>query len=73
MYIYGRVMTLTTIGYGDITPYTNTERIISLLYIFVGVAFVSYCIGSLSSIMLSRDSRTRKLKVIHIYIYPRRK
>ena len=56
-------MTLTTIGYGDIIPYTKTERFLSLIYIIVGVAFVSYSISSLSSIMFSSDSKTRKLKV----------
>ena len=59
-----RVVTLTTIGFGDIIPYTRTERIISMFYIIVGVAFVSYCISSLSSIMFSQDSKTRKFKVI---------
>ena len=56
-------MTLATIGYGDIIPFTKTERFLSLIYIFVGVAFVSYSISSLSSIMLSSDSKKQKLKV----------
>ena len=66
-------MTLSTIGYGDIIPFTKTERFISLFYIIVGVGFVSYSIGSLSSIMLSSDSKKQKYKVsiccIYIYIY----
>ena len=61
-------MTLTTIGYADILPYTNTERLLALLYIIVGVGFVSYTIGSLSTIMLTSDSNTEKLKVMYIYI-----
>ena len=44
----------------------------------IGVGFVSYAIGSLSSIMLSSDSKTQNLKVyiyicIYIYIYLSRK
>ena len=71
-------MTLTTIGYGDIIPYTNAERILALLYIIVGVGFVSYTIGALSTIMLSSDTKTQKLKVrneskdsvvIFLYLY----
>ena len=62
-----RAMTLTTIGYGDIIPYTRTERVLSLIYIFVGVGFVSYCIGSLSSIMMSSDTNRQKFKVEILY------
>ena len=56
-------MTLSTIGYGDIIPFTKSERFLSLFYIIVGVGFVSYSIGSLSSIMLSSDSKKLKYKV----------
>ena len=57
-------MTLSTIGYGDILPLTQWERLLAVIFTFVGVAFVSYSIGSLSSLMLTRDSKTQILKVI---------
>ena len=71
-----RVMTLSTIGYGDIMPYTLSERVLAMIFTLVGIAFVTYYIGSLSSLMLSSDSKTQKLKVfmsilsnIYINIY----
>ena len=66
-------MTLTTVGYGDMMPYTKAERFLSLIYLFVGIAFVSYSIGSLTSVMQSSDTKTELLRVyrdnIYIYIY----
>ena len=38
---YMAVMTLTTIGYGDVTPKTDGERIYVILVMFLGGAVVS--------------------------------
>ena len=44
-------MTISTVGYGDITGSTIYEQIICIIYMFFGVAFYSYFIGMLTSIM----------------------
>lgn len=38
---YFCVVTLTTIGYGDITPVTNTEKIFTSFYILAGVGIIA--------------------------------
>ena len=63
-----RVVTLTTIGYGDLFPYTMTERLVAMFYIIAGVTFVSYSIGTLSSILLTSDTKAQNLKVNNILI-----
>lgn len=47
-YIYSlfwAVQTITTVGYGDLTPYTDKERIIAILLMFFGTGFYSIFIG----------------------------
>ena len=73
IYIYRVITTLTTVGYGDIVPYTILEKIFSLVVMILGVGFYSYTIGNLSSILANIDRRDQKLNVhiylLYIYIY----
>lgn len=59
--IYWAMTTLGTIGYGDIVPGTNLERVISILWMILGVGFYSFTVGSLSSLLSSIDSRDAAL------------
>lgn len=38
---YFSVVTLSTVGYGDITPHTNFGKIFTTFYIFVGVGIIT--------------------------------
>jgi len=55
--IYWSLTVLTTMGFGDITPGTDLERILTMLWMIVGVGFYSFTIGSLSSILSSVDTK----------------
>jgi hypothetical protein len=39
--LYFCVVTLTTIGYGDITPVTNFEKLFTVFYILAGVGIIA--------------------------------
>lgn len=39
--LYFTVITLTTVGYGDIHPLTNIGKIFTMLYVLVGIAIFS--------------------------------
>ncbi|KZX11088.1 pH-gated potassium channel KcsA [Methanobrevibacter oralis] len=47
--LYFVVVTITTVGYGDITPITVTEKIISLILIIMGIFIFSTITGAISS------------------------
>jgi voltage-gated potassium channel len=47
---YWTVTTLTTVGYGDITPQTNAGRIYTMFVMFVGVGVYGFVIGNISRI-----------------------
>ncbi|MEU9504127.1 potassium channel family protein [Streptomyces sp. NPDC048196] len=49
--------TLTTTGYGDITPVTARGRVTGAVLMFVGVALVGAVVGSFSSWLLRRFRR----------------
>lgn len=54
---YWITQTVVTVGYGDITAVNTIERSLACVYMFVGVFFYSFTIGSLSSLLSSMDSK----------------
>jgi voltage-gated potassium channel len=40
--IYWAVITITTVGYGDITPQTTEGRIVAMVLVFAGIAVISF-------------------------------
>ena len=53
--IYYSVVTITTIGYGDITPKTKIEKCLAMIWMVVAVYFLSFVISSLSSSLAQND------------------
>ena len=58
---YYILTTITTVGYGDITPATITERVMCIFLFIFGVLFFSFSIGSLTSVLSSLNVREAKL------------
>lgn len=50
---YFSVVTLATVGYGDLTPHTNFGKLFTTFYIFIGVGiittFITYTVRRRSS------------------------
>lgn len=53
--VYYSVVTITTIGYGDITPKTKMEKCLAMIWMIVAVYFLSFVISSLSSTLAQND------------------
>ncbi len=53
--LYWTGTTITTVGYGDITPTTDAEKVYSLMTMLVGLAFFGYVVGLVASIWSRRD------------------
>ena len=47
--------TVTTVGYGDISPQNKIEMVFNILMLFVGVMCFSFASGSLSSMITNFD------------------
>ena len=59
---YFMVITATTIGYGDFTPQTDIGKITSIVYFFIGIAFMFYMIDSIILSLISRKIKDDKTK-----------
>lgn len=53
--LYWAVVTVTTVGYGDIAPVTSEGRIVSGLLIIVGIGLVGFVSSRLTAIWLEQD------------------
>lgn len=48
---YWAISTICTVGFGEVFPNNPLEKIFNLIWIMVGVAFYSYTVGTLSTIL----------------------
>ena len=51
---YFVIVTLTTVGYGDVVPQTYTEKIIALILIIIGIFVFSTITAAISSVFTNR-------------------
>jgi len=66
--LYFSSYTITTVGYGDITPKTDIGKIFTILYIFVGVGIVLYGLSLMAShfVEVREEFWLEKIKGIRI-------
>jgi len=65
---YWALVTLTTVGYGDITALTSLERVLAMGWMTFGMIFFSFTIGNLTAMVGGMDSKetilSNKLQLI---------
>ena len=60
--LYWSVMTITTIGYGDVTPVTEAEQLVTCVCMLLGAFHFGYVIGTVGSILNSRNMKQQKFR-----------
>ena len=55
--MYWAVATILTVGYGDVHAVTSEERLLSIFWMLIGVAFYAFTIGILTSVLARIDTR----------------
>ena len=53
---YFTITTITTVGYGDLSPGTFNEKIIGVMLMFIGVMAFSFASGSLANYISYQDN-----------------
>lgn len=55
-------VTVTTVGYGDISPTTNIGRIMAAVLMLVGIGFIGMLTGTISTFFIKRKTDRQSLK-----------
>ena len=57
--LWWAAQTVTTVGYGDVTPTNPSGRIVGLFVMLYGIAFVTVSVAAITSIFVARASAER--------------
>lgn len=58
--LWWAVVTMTTVGYGDITPQSGGSRILAVMIMFTGISLISFLTGSIASVAVARRLRSNQ-------------
>lgn len=57
--LYFSVITLTTVGYGDLTPSTPESKLFTVVYVITGISLIAACLNEVMKRRARRASRRR--------------
>ena len=58
--IWWAIVTLATVGYGDVVPHTSWGRVVGSAVIVLGVTFISFLTATVTSYFVSSDQEATK-------------
>jgi voltage-gated potassium channel len=66
--IWWAVVTVTTVGYGDLYPHTVAGRLIAMLLMLVGIGFIAVLTASIASIFVKTDRQDETEAIAQILV-----
>ena len=58
--LYLTIVTLTTIGYGDVVPHTGWGRVVGSVVIIVGVTFIAFLTAVVTSLFVEEEQKAHR-------------
>jgi len=52
--LYFSVITISTVGYGDMYPTSDFKKIVTIIYLFIGIAFIASIVGAWVGILMGK-------------------
>lgn len=73
--LYWAFTTMTTVGYGDITPYTINEKVFAMITMLLACGIFAYTVGSIGSLVSKQNSgeNAYREQVVAVNRYMRKK
>lgn len=66
--LYYTIVTVTTVGYGDIRPASGAGKLMAILIILTGTGLFGAMVASLTEVLLNRRERRRRLERLNMVI-----
>jgi voltage-gated potassium channel len=58
--VWWAVVTIGTVGYGDVVPHTGWGRVVGSVVIIVGVTFIAFLTAVVTSLFVEQDQKTHR-------------
>lgn len=73
--LYWTITTMTTVGYGDITPARTTEYLVAVLVMLMGASLYAFLIGTVASLLSNlnapRSQHRERIQAVTRYLHGR--
>lgn len=67
--VYWSIVTLSSVGYGDLHPVNTDEMIFSIFYMLFNFGLTAYIIGNMTNLIVHWTDRTKRYVSIHALEY----
>ncbi len=64
--IYWSLITISTVGYGDITPVTHEGKVLTMILIIIGIGFISFATSIIASAFTEKLEELKAERVVRI-------
>lgn len=69
--LYFSTITLTTIGYGDITPQTDAGKLFTVFYVIVGISIVGAFVNAIIRRAYARQQAAKQSRISKLFAHLR--
>ena len=59
---YWAFQTMSSVGYGDLSPANYIERFIACMWMIIGIGYQGFAIGNIQSLMEQRDADGEEMR-----------